>query len=158
VASLAERDEVLVRWHPFQLNPQMPKAGISRTEYRTAKFGSWERSLALDAQLTAVGREEGIAFSFEKIERTPNTFDAHRLIWLADKEGVQEAVVEALFRAYTPMSRSSALFLSLLILFAGQSWCETLFGRVVGVSDGNSSPRAERITHAVWVHCTVCDF
>jgi hypothetical protein len=40
--------------------------------------------------------------------------------------------------------------LSLLILFAGQSWCETLFGPVVGVSDGNSSPRAERITHAVW--------
>jgi predicted DsbA family dithiol-disulfide isomerase len=100
VASLAERDELLVRWHPFQLNPQMPKAGISRKEYRTAKFGSWERSLALDAQLTAVGREEGIPFSFEKIERTPNTFDAHRLIWLADKEGVREAVVEALFRAY----------------------------------------------------------
>ena len=37
-----------VRWHPFQLNPQMPKEGMNRSEYRTAKFGSWERSLALD--------------------------------------------------------------------------------------------------------------
>jgi predicted DsbA family dithiol-disulfide isomerase len=100
VASLAERDEVRVRWHPFQLNPQMPKAGISRREYRTAKFGSWERSVALDAQVAAAGQDEGIPFDFERIERTPNTFDAHRLIWLADKEGVQDAVVEALFRAY----------------------------------------------------------
>jgi predicted DsbA family dithiol-disulfide isomerase len=99
LASFAER-EVLVRWHPFELNPQIPKAGISRREYRTAKFGSWERSLALDAQVVAVGREEGIPFAFDKIERTPNTFDAHRLIWLADKEDMQGAVVEALFRAY----------------------------------------------------------
>lgn len=99
LASIPEREVVLVRWHPFQLNPQIPKAGISRRQYRSAKFGSWERSLALDAQ-EAAGREEGIPFAFEKIERTPNTFDAHRLIWLAEKEGVQDAVVEALFRAY----------------------------------------------------------
>ena len=73
---------------------------MNRKEYRTAKFGSWERSLALDAQVAAAGRAEGIPFAFDKIERTPNTLDAHRLIWLADKEGVQDAVVEAVFRAY----------------------------------------------------------
>ncbi len=89
-----------VRWHPFQLNPQMPKEGMNRSEYRTAKFGSWERSLALDAQVTDAGRVEGILFAFDKIVRTPNTFDAHRLIGLAELEGVQDAVVEAVFRAY----------------------------------------------------------
>ena len=68
--------------------------------YRTKKFGSWERSLELDAKVVAVGKEEGIHFAFDRIERTPNTHDAHRLIWLADKEGVQDAVVEALFLAY----------------------------------------------------------
>src|ERR1700732_3554952 len=94
------REQVRVRWHPFQLNPRMPKEGVNRREYRTAKFGSWERSLALDAQVAAAGRAEGIPFAHEKIERTPNTLDAHRLIWLAEKEGVQNAVVEALFRAY----------------------------------------------------------
>ena len=78
----------------------MPKEGISRREYRTRKFGSWERSLELDARVVAVGKAEGIHFAFDRIERTPNTLDAHRLIWLADKEGVQDAVVEALFRAY----------------------------------------------------------
>jgi predicted DsbA family dithiol-disulfide isomerase len=78
----------------------MPKEGISRREYRTKKFGSWERSQELDAKMVAVGETEGIHFAFDRNERTPNTLDAHRLIWLADKHGVQDAVVEALFRAY----------------------------------------------------------
>src|SRR4029077_18382718 len=69
-------------------------------EYRMAKFGTWERSQELDAKVIAVGETEGIHFAFDRIERTPNTLDAHQLIWLADKEGVQDAVVEALFRAY----------------------------------------------------------
>src|SRR5262249_31167984 len=89
-----------VRWLPFQLNPTMPKEGISRRNYRTKKFGSWERSQELDARVIAVGTEEGIHFAFNRIEWTPNTLDAHRLIWLAEKQGVQDAVVEALFRAY----------------------------------------------------------
>jgi predicted DsbA family dithiol-disulfide isomerase len=91
---------VTVRWLPFQLNPTMPKEGISRREYRTKKFGSWERSLELDARVVEVGKAEGIDFAFDGIERTPNTLDAHRLIWLAEKQGMQGAVVEALFRAY----------------------------------------------------------
>jgi predicted DsbA family dithiol-disulfide isomerase len=99
-AIAAHQHEVRVRWLPFQLNPTMPKEGISRREYRTKKFGSWERSLELDARLIEVGKAEGINFAFDKIERTPNTLESHRLIWLADKEGVQGAVVEALFRAY----------------------------------------------------------
>ena len=89
-----------VRWHPFQLNPQMPKEGMNRSEYRTAKFGSWERSLAPNSQVTDAGRVEGILFAFDKIVRMPKTFDAHRLIGLAELEGVQDAVVEAVFRAY----------------------------------------------------------
>jgi predicted DsbA family dithiol-disulfide isomerase len=92
--------DVQIRWLPFELNPTMPREGISRREYRTRKFGSWERSLELDARVAAVGEAEGIHFNFDRIERTPNTFDAHRLIWLAAKEGIQDAVVEALFRAY----------------------------------------------------------
>jgi predicted DsbA family dithiol-disulfide isomerase len=91
---------VTVRWFPFQLNPTMPKEGISRREYRTKKFGSWERSQELDARVIEVGKSEGIDFALDRIERTPNTLGAHRLIWLASREGVQDAVVEALFRAY----------------------------------------------------------
>src|SRR4029077_10183314 len=94
-AIAAHDGQVKVRWLPFQLNPTMPKVGISRRDYRTKKFGSWERSQELDTQVAAAGAAEGIHFSFDRIERTPNTLDAHRLIWLADWENVQGAVVEA---------------------------------------------------------------
>ena len=100
IAALDTPHEVEVHWHPFQLNPMMPKEGISRKEYRTRKFGSWERSLELDTNVIAVGESEGIHFAFDEIQRTPNTIDAHRLIWLPGQHGFQDAVVEALFRAY----------------------------------------------------------
>lgn len=100
IDALDDQHDVHVHWHPFQLNPTMPKEGISRKEYRTRKFGSWERSLELDAKVIAVGESEGIHFAFDKTERTPNTVDAHRLIWLAGQNDCQDAVVEALFRAY----------------------------------------------------------
>ncbi len=64
VAALEGAHETRVRWLPFQLNPQMPQEGISRKEYRTMKFGSWERSQALDAQVAAAGQAEGIHFAF----------------------------------------------------------------------------------------------
>jgi predicted DsbA family dithiol-disulfide isomerase len=100
IAALDSQHRVQVRWLPFQLNPTMPKEGISRKEYRIRKFGSWERSLELDAKIVAVGETEGIHFAFGRIERTPNTVDAHRLIWLADQQGCQDAIVESLFLAY----------------------------------------------------------
>jgi predicted DsbA family dithiol-disulfide isomerase len=50
--------------------------------------------------MVAVGETEGIHFAFDRTERTPNTLDAHRLIWLADQQGCQDTVMEALFRAY----------------------------------------------------------
>ena len=90
----------VVSWHPFQLNPDMPREGIDRKSYRIRKFGSWERSQELDAQVAAAGQGEGITFNFDKMDRTPNTLDAHRIIWLAGERGVQDAVVEAMFLAY----------------------------------------------------------
>jgi predicted DsbA family dithiol-disulfide isomerase len=91
---------VKITWRPFELNPGMPKEGLNRREYRSEKFGSWEQSLHLDAQVASAGRLAGVTFHHDLIERTPNTFNAHRLIWLAGEMGVQDAVVEALFRAY----------------------------------------------------------
>lgn len=100
IESLSGKHTVRVDWLPFQLNPDMPKEGVPRQEYRIQKFGSLERSQQLDAAVIAAGETEGIDFAFDKIERTPNTLDAHRLIWLASQTGVQDAVVEALFQSY----------------------------------------------------------
>jgi predicted DsbA family dithiol-disulfide isomerase len=89
-----------IRWLPFQLNPDMPPEGVARADYRRAKFGSIERGRELDARVAAEGQREGIAFAFERMQRTPNTVAAHKLIELAQKQGLAGPVVDALFRAY----------------------------------------------------------
>ncbi len=89
-----------VSWHPFQLNPDMPAQGMNRVEYCIRKFGSWDRCEEMFVQISSVGKTVGIDFRFDKQQMVPNTFAAHRVIWFAGREGVQDAVVEALFRAY----------------------------------------------------------
>ncbi len=91
---------VAVRWHPFQLDPTIPPEGKSRRDYLEAKFGTPERIAALHENVAAAGAREGIDFAFDKIEVSPNTLDAHRLVRWAAEDGHQEAVVDALFRAY----------------------------------------------------------
>ena len=92
--------DVEISWRAFQLNPDMPADGMERESYLVAKFGSAARAESIYADITAAGAEESIAFAFERITRTPNTIDAHRLIRLAGEHGVQDPVVEALFRCY----------------------------------------------------------
>jgi predicted DsbA family dithiol-disulfide isomerase len=101
----AEGTNIRVRWLPYELNPGMPREGIERNEYRARKFGSLERSRALDAGVALAGKAEGITFRHDLMQRTPNTIEAHRLIWLADRERVQDAIVEALFEAYFTQGR-----------------------------------------------------
>ena len=94
--------DVRIRWHAFELNPNMPLDGMDRKDYRAKKFGSWKKSEDLDKYVTQVGNHEGIVFEFDKIKRTPNTLNAHRLIRLAQKEGMQKAekVIEGLYHGY----------------------------------------------------------
>lgn len=95
-------------WRPFQLNPTMPTEGVDRRSYRTGKFGSWERSQALDAQVAAAGAEDGLVFRHDLMARTPNTVASHALIRLAHELGdaeLQDRVVEALFAAYFTQGR-----------------------------------------------------
>jgi predicted DsbA family dithiol-disulfide isomerase len=87
-------------WRPFQLNPAMPIEGMNRQTYRTRKFGSWERSLAMDAEVTATGKSVGIEFNYDKVLMTPNTLAGHRLLWWAEQRNHQDDLAEALFRAY----------------------------------------------------------
>jgi predicted DsbA family dithiol-disulfide isomerase len=91
---------IAVRWRPFQLDPSIPTAGLDRRAYLTAKFNDESRLEAVHDRLSALGAEVGAAFAFDKIERAPNTLDAHRLIRWAGAEGRQDAVVDRLFRLY----------------------------------------------------------
>jgi predicted DsbA family dithiol-disulfide isomerase len=98
--SLKGEVEARIEWLPFQLNPDMPAAGVARADYRRAKFGSVEKGRALDARVAQEGAGEGIAFAFDRMQRTPNTVAAHQLVDLAQKQGKGNEVVDALFRAY----------------------------------------------------------
>ena len=89
-----------VAWHPFQLNPDMPCEGVDRAQYRIAKFGSLERSRQLDERITETAATVGLEFHLDRLTRTPNTLNAHRLIRLAGQRGVQDGVVESLFEGY----------------------------------------------------------
>lgn len=98
--ALAPERSVSVKWMPFELNPNMPAEGLDRKTYRSAKFASWAQSQALDAQVENAAKAEGLEFRHDLIERTPNTRAAHRLTWLADQQGKQNAVATAVLRAY----------------------------------------------------------
>ncbi|MBM3489899.1 MAG: DsbA family oxidoreductase [Alphaproteobacteria bacterium] len=100
--ALAQRPDMAFQlgWRPFQLNPDMPREGMDREQYLNLKFGDSDRARRIYNSVRQAGVEEGIPFSFDAIRRQPNTVDSHRLIRWAASEGLQDAVVEGLFRAY----------------------------------------------------------
>ena len=87
-----------VTYHPFELNPDVPREGIARADYIAKKFGA--RGYSAHDRLVQAGKPLGIAFAFDKIERQPNTLAAHALIESARRHGVQAAVKEALMQAF----------------------------------------------------------
>jgi predicted DsbA family dithiol-disulfide isomerase len=100
--ALAMRPDVPVEvfWRPYRLDPTVPREGVDRRAYLKAKFGDTPRSAAMGEAIRSEGAGEGIVFAFDKIAKTPNTLDSHRLIRWAAGAGVQDAVVERLFKAY----------------------------------------------------------
>jgi predicted DsbA family dithiol-disulfide isomerase len=99
------RDRAQISWRPFQLNPTMPKSGLDRRAYLDAKFGGAEARRAIEERVAKAGEADGIVFAFDRIQRTPNTFEAHRLIWFAQQQRKQDDLVDALFHAYFSQGR-----------------------------------------------------
>ena len=100
-AALAEEPQpVALRWRPYQLDPTIPPGGLDRADYMERKFGKSGRLQSVHDNLTRLGAEFGIPFAFDKIKRSPNTLDAHRLIRWAASAGSQGTIVDRLFKAY----------------------------------------------------------
>jgi len=100
IAQLDIPVEIQRLWYPFELNPDMPEAGMDRKTYRTNKFGSWEYSQQLDAKTVQAGQANGIEFRYDLMKVTPNTLKAHRLTWFAGKAGKATQMAERILRAY----------------------------------------------------------
>lgn len=96
---LAPDVEPVVRWRPFQLDATIPPEGMDRQEYLDKKFGR-EKAIEMYTQIQETGEVEGIVFAFDRITRSPNTLNAHRVIRWAEVGEQQDAVVERLFELY----------------------------------------------------------
>jgi predicted DsbA family dithiol-disulfide isomerase len=91
--------KVEVNWRPFFLDPTIPKEGMSRRTYMESKFGA-ERHKTIHDPLIAAGKEDGVPYEIDRITRTPNSMDAHRIIRWSHIQGKQHDVTERLFMAY----------------------------------------------------------
>jgi predicted DsbA family dithiol-disulfide isomerase len=98
-AALAEEEpgSVFVRWHAFQLQPDLPTEGVDAERYFAAKFGGEERVRAIQERVRAVGEDVGLELRFDRQQHAPNTRLAHRATKLARDE---EAAIETLFAAH----------------------------------------------------------
>jgi predicted DsbA family dithiol-disulfide isomerase len=92
--------EIQQIWYPFELNPDMPEAGMDRQTYRSQKFGNWEYSQALDAKTVQATQADGIAFRYDLMTVTPNTLKAHRLTWFAGQQDKATVMAERILKAY----------------------------------------------------------
>ena len=92
-------DGITLAWRPFQLDASIPEGGVDRKAYMEKKFGA-ERARTVGNTIRELGEAAGITFRFEKIERSPNTLNSHRLVRWAGTAGCQNEMVDILFRRY----------------------------------------------------------
>ncbi len=106
-AALAAYPELVVerRWHPFQLNPQIPPEGEPWPDFVASKFGNPQQAQAIFAQVNAAGAPDGIQFAWDQIPTAPNTVILHRLIAAAPDETLRWQLIDALFVAHFSQGR-----------------------------------------------------
>jgi predicted DsbA family dithiol-disulfide isomerase len=134
--------EVYLQWLPFELNPDMPLEGVDRRIYLSRKFGSWDRAQAIQARTVLAGQDDGATFDYEAIKRTPNTFLAHRVSWLAQREGKQRAFVEAALQAYFVQGRDIGSTGILVEIAGGSGLDQDAVAAFLSSDDGVESVRA----------------
>lgn len=143
-AAISDAD---IHWHAFQLNPDMPAEGVDRRRYLEEKFGGAEKVARMHERVSEVGRSTGIEFQWDRIVRSPNTYDAHRLLQLSATEGRQHALKEALFRAYFLEGRDLGNRAVLTAVAAETGMKGDVAGRLAG-DDGVEQVREDLATAA----------
>jgi predicted DsbA family dithiol-disulfide isomerase len=92
-----EPGSVEVRWHAYQLQPDIPVEGLDAAEYFEAKFGGGERVRQMHDRVAAAAAEVGLELRFDLQKRAPNTLLAHRAVAIAPDP---DAALGALFAAH----------------------------------------------------------
>lgn len=109
-----EGTPIEVTWHPYQLDPTLPKEGIGRDDYLTNKFGSIESTRQMTDRLVTIGKDVGIDFNFGEKWMAFNTLHLHQLLHVAGQEGFKAELKERFLKAYfvdlTPLNDSAVLY------------------------------------------------
>ncbi|MGR3794822.1 DsbA family oxidoreductase [Vannielia sp. SX4] len=143
----AAQNPFTIEYHPFQLNPDMPKGGMDRREYLEAKFGGKEGALEVYGRIAEVAEEAGLMLNLAAIERTPNTLDAHRVIHWAGLEQRQIPVVSMLFDAYFMQGRDIEDH-EVLADIADSAGCDAAVIQRLLASDADADDIRARDAHA----------
>jgi predicted DsbA family dithiol-disulfide isomerase len=101
-AALAMRPDFDARvlWRPYQLQFDIPEAGIPYAQFMDQLFPDRARRRDMDVRLTDMGKADGVQFRFDLIPMRPNTNAAHRLIRWAENFGLADQTAEAVMRAH----------------------------------------------------------
>lgn len=113
-AAIPNKEMVEIEWHPFQLDPSIPKEGINKETYFTNKFGSMERFELMSEHLIKAGQKAGINFDFTKMKKAVNTLALHQLLEIAGREGFKDSLkakfLQANFELGLDLSETEVLF------------------------------------------------
>ena len=101
LASFAHASDVNLTWRSFELDPSAPAETVgSGARLLSEKYGvPLERAQAMQDNVSEVAAAEGLDYDLENA-RIGSSFDAHRLVHLAKRDGLQDAMEERLFRAH----------------------------------------------------------
>ena len=101
IKELHIEDKVVIEWHPFQLNPEMPKEAQNANKYLMDKLSINEKELMEKrATVTKLGKEAGFEFDYFADMVKPNTFNAHVLLDYAKEFNKQTQLKVRLQQAY----------------------------------------------------------
>lgn len=105
---VGDQYEAEISFKAFELNPNIPQEGMGRLDYFKGNYGEQiiPQVPAMDQRMAEAGAGEGIKFNFAESMTVNNTFNGHRLIWLAEQYGVQHDIANALFKAYFTEGRN----------------------------------------------------
>jgi predicted DsbA family dithiol-disulfide isomerase len=107
LAGFEQKDQVEVHWRSYQLDPgAQSSSDLTLNEMLSAKYGvSLQQATAMNARVSSLAAGEGLEYHLERAHPA-NTFDAHRLIHLAEKHGLQDTMKERLLKAYFSEAQS----------------------------------------------------
>jgi predicted DsbA family dithiol-disulfide isomerase len=95
IEQLGDAGEVEVRTRSFELNPEAGTTPVDNIDYLVKKFGvSRDEAIGMDSRLAGLAEEEGVPYTIGR--PSANSFDLHRVVWLAREYELGEQLFDEL--------------------------------------------------------------